>query len=131
MFDFDRARKETPGVKKVTHFNNAGAALPPAKVLNAQIDHLRLEASIGGYEAADRERRRIEGVYLSVANLIGARPQEIAIVENATVAWDMAFYAIPFKPGDRILTAEAEYGANFVAFLQVAKRTGAVIEVIP
>jgi cysteine desulfurase/selenocysteine lyase len=131
IFDFDRARKETPGVKKVTHFNNAGAALPPAKVLNAQIDHLRLEASIGGYEAADRERRRIEAVYLSVANLIGARPQEIAIVENATVAWDMAFYAIPFKPGDRILTAEAEYGANFVAFLQVAKRTGAVIEVIP
>ena len=130
-FDIDRARSETPGIKKVTHFNNAGAALPPAKVLNAQLDHLRLEASIGGYEAADRERRRIEAVYDSIANLISAQSQEIAVVENATMAWDMAFYAIPFQPGDRILTAEAEYGANFVAFLQVAKRTGAVIEVIP
>lgn len=129
--DIARARAETPGVANVAHFNNAGAALPPARVLAAQIDHLKLEAAIGGYEAADRERTRIEAVYDSVARLIGATRDEIAIVENATVAWDMAFYAIPFKPGDRILTAEAEYGANFVAFLQTARRTGAVVEVIP
>lgn len=131
-FDIARARADTPGVQHVTHFNNAGSALPPACVLDAQVEHLRLEAMIGGYEAADRVRGRIEGVYDSVAKLIGAASRdEIAIVENATVGWDMAFYSIPFQAGDRILTAEAEYGANFVAFLQTAKRTGAVIEVIP
>jgi selenocysteine lyase/cysteine desulfurase len=43
----------------------------------------------------------------------------------------MAFYALPLGPGDRILTARAEYAANYVAFLQVAKRTGAKIEVVP
>ena len=77
------------------------------------------------------ESGRIDAVYGSVARLIGASADEIALVENATVAWDMAFYALEFEPGDRILTAEAEYAANFVAFLQVAKRTGAVVEVIP
>ncbi len=34
-------------------------------------------------------------------------------------------------PGDRILTAMAEYASNYMAFLQVARKTGAVVEVIP
>ena len=56
---------------------------------------------------------------------------EIASVENATVAWDMAFYSMSFKPGDRILTAAAEYASNYIAYLQMARRTGAVVEVVP
>jgi len=130
-FDIDRARRETPGAAHVAHFNNAGSALPPEIVLRTQVEHLELEARIGGYEAADTARPRIEAVYDSVARLIGAGRDEIAIVENATVGWDMGFYAIPFQPGDRILTAEAEYAANFVAFLQMRKRRGVEIEVIP
>ena len=59
-----------------------------------------------------------------------ARSSEIAIVENATRAWDMAFYGLSFAPGDRILTARAEYSSNVIAFLQVAARTGAVVEVV-
>lgn len=66
-----------------------------------------------------------------MARLIGAARDEIALTENATVAWQMAFYSLPLRAGDRILTARAEYAANYVAFLQVARRTGAIIEVIP
>lgn len=93
--------------------------------------HIDLESEIGGYAAADREADRLESIYGSVARLLNAAPDEIALVENATVAWQMAFYALPFRKGDRILTAEAEYAANYVAFLQVAKRTGAIIDVVP
>ncbi|RMG43982.1 MAG: aminotransferase class V-fold PLP-dependent enzyme [Acidobacteria bacterium] len=129
--DLERARRETPGCEQVIHFNNAGAALMPRPVLDAVIGHLQLEAHMGGYEAAERARPAIEHVYDAVAELIGCHRDEVALVENATRAWDMAFYAIPFAEGDRILTGMAEYASNYIAFLQVARRTGVRIEVIP
>jgi selenocysteine lyase/cysteine desulfurase len=43
----------------------------------------------------------------------------------------MAFYALRFEPGDRILTTTAEYASNYIALRQVANRTGATISVIP
>jgi cysteine desulfurase / selenocysteine lyase len=130
VFDVERARHDTPGAARVAHLNNAGAALPPSAVTEAVIAHLRLEAEIGGYEAADTAHDQVEAVYPAIARLLGCQPDEVAVVENATRAWDMAFYSLAFKPGDRILTARAEYASNVIAFLQVAERTGAVVEVV-
>jgi selenocysteine lyase/cysteine desulfurase len=129
--DLAKLRTDTPGVANRIHLNNAGAALMARPVLDAMTAYLQREAAIGGYEAADEAGETLAQVYDSVARLIGADRDEIALVENATVAWQMAFYAQTFRPGDRILTARAEYAANYVALLQVAARTGAIIEVIP
>ena len=43
----------------------------------------------------------------------------------------MAFYSLDFKPGDRILTCVSEYSSNYITYLQVAKKTGAEIVVVP
>jgi selenocysteine lyase/cysteine desulfurase len=129
--DVARARAETPGCEHVVHLNNAGASLPPQPVLDAVIDHLHFEARIGGYEAAERSRDAIDAATAAIARLVGANVGEIAFAESATGAWDKVFYSLPLASGDRILTHRAEYASNFVAMLQVAKRTGAVIEVVP
>lgn len=130
-FDLDRARRETPGCENVLHLNNAGASLMAQPVLDAVVNHLQLEAAIGGYEAKNRELEAVDHVYDAAARLLNCASDEIAFIENATRAWDMAFYAIPFKAGDRILTARAEYSSNYIAYLQVTQRTGAVVEAIP
>lgn len=126
-----RARSDTPGCSEVIHLNNAGASLPPSVVVDTVVDYLEEEARVGGYELAEARGEDLAGVYRSVAGVIGAGEDEIALVDNATRAWDMAFYSFPFRNGDRILTTTTEYGANFIAYLQVAKRTGARVEVIP
>jgi cysteine desulfurase / selenocysteine lyase len=126
-----RLRAETPACAQVVHFNHAGDSPSPRPVLDVIEGHLEREALIGGYEAEAEAAERIADVYRSIGRLINAETDEIAVVENATRAWDMVFYAIPFAPGDRILTSVSEYGSNAIAFLQVAARTGAIIEVVP
>jgi cysteine desulfurase / selenocysteine lyase len=129
--DIERIRAETPGCAQVVHLNNAGAALQPAAVHETVLLHLELELRIGGYEAADAAAGALAESYDVLARLVGARSEEIAYVENATRAWDMAFYAIPFEKGDRILTTTSEYASNALGYLQAAQRHGAVVEVVP
>jgi cysteine desulfurase / selenocysteine lyase len=127
MIDIERVRAETPAVARLIHFNNAGAALPPEPVLDAVIHHLRLEAEIGGYEAAGRVAPALDRTYAAIGAMLGAAPDEIALIENATRAWDMAFYGLGLGPGDRILTGTNDYASNVLAYLHV----GAEIVVVP
>lgn len=131
--DVERARASTPGCDHVAHLNNAGASLMPKAVVDAVVGHLELESRIGGYEAATAADAAVEHTYDSVADLIGCSRHEVALVENATRAWDMAFYAFAgnLRPGDRILTGRNEYSSNAMAMGQVARRTGAEPIVLP
>ena len=131
MIDLERVRADTPGVAHVAHLNNAGSSLPPRQVHDTVVDHLQREAEIGGYEAARERKDRWEHTYDALARLLNAERDEIAVIENATRAWDMAFYAFPFGPGDRILTGRAEYASNWIALKQVTEKTGARIDIVP
>jgi selenocysteine lyase/cysteine desulfurase len=124
-------RAQTPGCAHRVHLNNAGAALFAQPTLDAMLEHLRLEAEIGGYEAAGVAEAQIAAAYDAVAELLGGHPDEIAFFDNATHAWNAAFYSVSLRRGDRILTGRAEYGSNVLAYLQVAQRTGAEVVVVP
>lgn len=128
--DLDEVRAETPGCIERLHFNNAGASLMPRSVVDTVVAHLELETRIGGYEAKDAVEDRLADVYRVAARLINCEPSEIALLENATRAWNAVFQAIPFRRGDRIVTGRAEYVSNYMAFLRVARATGAEIVVV-
>lgn len=130
MLQVEKLREDTPGTQQVLHFNNAGAALSPLLVVNAIKEHIDLESARGGYEAAKIALNKSEKIYDAAARLINCDREEIAFLENATRAWDMAFYSLNFKSGDRILTTMCEYGSNYLAFLHASKHTGAIIEII-
>jgi cysteine desulfurase / selenocysteine lyase len=129
--DVERARADTPGCEHVVHLDNAGSSLPAKPVLDAVISHLELEARIGGYAAHAQNGEAIERFYDATASLIGARREEIAFCSSATRAWDMAFYAFRFERGDRILTSVADYISNYIAYIQVAHRSGVDVVTVP
>jgi selenocysteine lyase/cysteine desulfurase len=129
--DVDALREQTPGCAGRVHLNNAGAALLSQRTLTAMTEHLRLEAEIGGYEAAAARQEEIHDVYDALAALLGGEPDDVALFDNSTHAWNAAFYSIPLRAGDRILTGRDEYGSNVLAYLQLARRTGAELVVVP
>ena len=99
--------------------------------MDAQIEYLRVESRVGGYEIKDRHRSELDKTYESVASLLGAGVDEIALTSNATESWELAFGTFRFDPGDRILTAAAEYASNYIVYLQAQQRHGVSVEVIP
>ncbi|OXM73531.1 aminotransferase class V-fold PLP-dependent enzyme [Amycolatopsis thermalba] len=128
--DVDRLRRDTPGTDAVVHLNNAGSSLPPRQVTDTVLDYLREESVRGGYETAAAHADRIRGVYDGIARFLGADAADISVTDSATRSWQAVFYAFRFAPGDRILTGRAEYASNAIAYLQIARRTGAVVEVV-
>lgn len=123
-----RWRADTPGVERLIHLNNAGAALVPGPVADAVAAHLRLESELGGYEAADARAEALHGVKAAVARLVGSRPGNIALTQNSTAAFAQALAAFDLRPGDLILTSRADYASNQIMYLSLARRQG--VEVV-
>ncbi|MGC9670453.1 aminotransferase class V-fold PLP-dependent enzyme [Planosporangium sp. 12N6] len=129
--DLARIAADTPGAADAVFLDSAGSSLPPTPVLETVVGHLRREAEIGGYRAAEERAADLAGVKESIGRLLGAPAAAVALVDSATRAWTQAFYAVALRPGDRILLSGVEYASNAVAALHRAAATGAVVEFVP
>ncbi|MFI6603561.1 aminotransferase class V-fold PLP-dependent enzyme [Nonomuraea sp. NPDC050536] len=127
LLDVAALRADTPGCEKVVHFNNAGCGLLAAPVLSAMLDHLNLEAVMGGYEASAARAEQVRGFYTEIAALINCAPGNIAFAGSATHAYATALSSIPFEAGDVILTTRNDFISNQIAFLSLRKRYGVQI----
>lgn len=108
----------------MAHLNNAGAALMPPEVVSVMLEHLQLEARVGGYEAADLRAEAIEGTYDALANLLETQRRNVAVMEHATAAFVAALSAISFRRGDVLLTSRHDYSSNQIQYLSLADRFG-------
>ncbi|PIQ48373.1 MAG: aminotransferase [Cytophagales bacterium CG12_big_fil_rev_8_21_14_0_65_40_12] len=129
--DIQRFRLETRGTQHVIHFNNAGSSLPPDAVRNAVNEYNNEEMTMGGYETNQKYLPQLEATYDSIAKLLNANRDEIALVENATVAWNAAFQAIDWENGDVIIATRADYASNYLAYLHLKRKFDLEIKVIP
>ena len=99
----------------------------PQPVIDAIVGYVTREAQIGGYEAAEESAGKVRETYELVARLVSAPARNIALVENATVAFSQALSAFDFRPGDRIVTTQVDYPSNQLMYLSLARRFGVEI----
>ncbi len=129
--ELQQLRADTPGTAHVTHFNNAGSSLPVTQVVKTVTSYLQEEAITGGYETEFKYRHELEETYSMIAELIGAESDEIALVENASVGWCIAFHGLHFKPGDEVIVSELEYVTNLLGIINAQKLYGIELKVVP
>ncbi|HWE88199.1 MAG TPA: aminotransferase class V-fold PLP-dependent enzyme [Pseudonocardiaceae bacterium] len=131
MIDLAAARADTPAAADQIFLDSAGSSLPPIPVLDTVLAHLRREAEIGGYRAAQERADDLDRGYPVFARLLGCEPDEVAFTDSATRSWLTLLDAVSLGAGDRVLIGEVEYGSNAIALLRLAERTGAGVEVVP
>ena len=129
--EIERLRAGTKGTAEYIHFNNAGSSLPPDVVVETVFRYLAEEARCGGYETEAKYGRELEQVYTLIARLIHAGSDEVAIVENASMAWHLAFQGVDWAEGDEVITSEMEYVTNHLGLLDARRRQGIRVVTVP
>ena len=115
-----------PGVTFLNH--GSYGATPEAVLASQRAWRDRLEAEPVRFmerilPAALADARERIGAFL------GADPDGLAFVPNATTGVNTVLQSLRFEPGDELLTTDHEYNATVNALRTVARRTGAAVVV--
>jgi len=129
-FPLDRTRADTAGLAHGIFMNNAGASLRPAIVTQTIKDFLDLEDRVGGHAAAELKADQLSQTYASIAAMIGAMPEEIALMESQTIGWHAIISAMEFHDGDEIIVTAAEYITGLMALIELRHRVRVVIRLV-
>lgn len=73
----------------------------------------------------------LDAARTEVAAFVGARPDDLVFVRNATSGVNAVLSSLRFAPGDEILTTDHVYGACRNALRHRCERTGARMVVVP
>lgn len=127
------ARAFFPGTRDKTFLDAACVSLTPVQAeealrrlgrellacpaRDASAHHIALDRS------ADQPRRE-------AARLIGARPEDVALVESTTQGLQAVAAAVPLSPGDKVLVGATEFLGLAVPWIPRQKDAGFHIEVI-
>ncbi len=109
--DWRRWRAEFPSTADQVHMNHAGLAPLPrrtAAAIRAFADEAErvTPAAYAGWTG------RVETVRAAAAGLLGARPAEIAFVQNTAAGLSLIATGLPWRDGDNVVAIADEYPSN-------------------
>lgn len=122
-------REEWFEFENATYLNVAG---------NGPMPKVSLKAAQGAIEWKKFPQRVPDEAYFdvpnriraSIAQLIGAQPEEIALTTGASTGMAAVAYGLAWKPGDEVVTAKDEFPLQYTTWRPMEKREGLVLIVV-
>jgi isopenicillin-N epimerase len=116
---------------RVDFLNHGSYGATPRVVLEAQhIWRLQLEQEPLRFMVEQLEPA-LDAARAAVGRFVGAAPDDLALIPNATTGVNTVLRSLRFEPGDELLTTDHEYNAVRNALDFVAARWGARVVVAP
>ena len=122
---------------EISYLDSASTTQKPQQVLDA-IQHAYTSYNAnpgrGMYTLAEEATEQYESARNTVAQFIGAKPNEIIFTANATAGINLiaqGWARQHLKSGDEILLTELEHHSNLLPWQRVVKETGAQLKFIP
>lgn len=112
------------------YLNNGTVGPTPAPVYRNLVEYWRLMA-VNPNENSAPQQGRMEQIREKAGRLLGAYPDEIAIMRNATESNNLVAQGIDLKPDDEVLIGYLEHDSNRQPWLVKAKRHGIVVKEVP
>jgi cysteine desulfurase/selenocysteine lyase len=108
--DWSAIRKEFPTLERWTYLDVARKTVPPRCQEQALLEYTRdvyENAGADAWAASNTVSARVK-----LAELLGAKPAEIAFTKNTTDGLNIAAHGFDFAPGDNIVLTDMEHVAN-------------------
>lgn len=135
--DFPLLSRPGRGGREIAYLDWAATSQKPDSVIEAESEFYRLHngaVNRGTHLLADEASQMFEDARWTIADFIGAEPEEIIWTKNSTEALNLLAYSLgnPGKNGqapligrgDRIICTPAEHHANLVPWQELSARTG-------
>lgn len=112
------------------HFFNHAGVCPLPKVAADALRQYADEASTGAY-LETTWYPRLARLRTVLAGMIHADPSEIALLKNTSEGLATVAAGLDFAPGDRIVTTAVEYSSNMYPWMDLARRRGVELVIVP
>lgn len=122
-------RKEWFEIEDAAYLNTAGQSALPKVALRAAQN--ALEWKKFPHRMPDEAYFEIPNrIRASIAQLLGAKPEEIALTTGASTGMAAVAFGMAWKPGDEIVTAAGEFPMQFATWKPMEEREGVTLKIV-
>ncbi len=126
-----RLRADVPALQNQIYVNWGGGGASSESTFGEMEKFLRRELVLGPFhpKARDEARAALESARESCAKLLGARPAEIALVNNTTAGVNIAAAGIEWRPEDEVVLTDLEHPGGYLPWLVWRGRSGVKVKI--